>query len=328
MSPLATGGGSRYSFELALDRYVCYPMETAVLTVKAKLTNPARTLLCIHIPKNLEIEWIRMDEAGVTDLSVYSTEYDGKVLTIPLAKYLDPGSEAEILICVRLHSLRINHYVSFCAWMAADLPDRNEGLFKEPRGSRSIDLAVKSNAGYMRFLPEVYSYDDFINRFLMMFESFWKPVDQQISQVENYFDPDLTPEAFLPWLASWVGMEIDPSFPKNRIRELIRCAIPLSHSRGTAQSVKLFLEMYSGGKAEISEKKAQNMIVGGVMGLGDGIALGVDNKPNTVSVRLTAPKSELERTGFTKEKYTKKIGEFVRSMVPAHTVFTVSCKFE
>ena len=213
-------------------------------------------------------------------------------------------------------------------FLSADLPGKGDGFFTEPHGSRSIELTVKGNAEYLRFLPEVYNYDDFINRFLMMFETFWKPVNQQISQIENYFDPDLTPEVFLPWLASWVGMEIDPSFPKNRVRELIRCAIPLSHSRGTAQSIKLFLEMYSGGKVSLSEKKAQNFIIGGAMGLGDGIALGLDNKPNTVQVSMTVPKSELERTGFTKDKYSMKIREFIRSMVPAHTVFMLSCKFE
>ncbi len=328
MSPLASGGGSRYSFELALDRYVCYPMESAVLTVRAKLANPARPLLCIHLPKNLEIEWIRMDGVNDNDLTVYITEFDGKVVTVPLAKYWEPGTTAEIRLFFRLNAIRMNHYESFCAWTAADLPEFSGGLFTEPRGSRSVDLAVKSNASYLNFLPEVYNYDDFINRFLMMFESFWKPVDQQISQIENYFDPDLAPEQFLPWLASWVGMEIDPSFPGDRIRDLIRCAIPFSHSRGTAQSLKLFLEMYSGGKVDISERKAQNMLIGGSMGLGDGMALGLDNKPNTVLVKMTVPSSELDRTGFTKAKYAKKIKEFIRSIVPAHTVFTLTCNFE
>ena len=101
MSPLASGGGNRYSFDLSLDRYVCYPMETAVLTVQVKLSNPARTLLCVHLPKNLDIEWIRMDEVNEYDLSVYITEYDGKILSIPLAKYWVPGTEGEVHICFR-----------------------------------------------------------------------------------------------------------------------------------------------------------------------------------------------------------------------------------
>ncbi len=329
MSPMAMGGRDRYNFELALDRCVCYPMEKVTLTVRVKMDNPSRTLLCIHLPQKTEIESVRMTGVDDNFLSVYTNEFVGTLLTVPVAKYLDPGAEADILVDIRLNTLKINHYLSFCAWTAADIPDvPADGIFVEPRGSRSIDLAVKANASYLQYLPELYSYDDFVNRFLMMFESFWKPISQQITQVEDYFDPSLTPESFLNWLASWVGMQIDETFPKERIRLLIRNAIPFYHSRGTAKSLQFFLEMYSGGKVEIQELKAQNMVIGGIMGMGDGMALGKNNKPNTVLVNMTVPASELERTGFTKEKYEMKINSFIRSIVPAHTVFSLSCKFE
>ncbi len=318
----------RGNIELALDRGTCYPMESVRLYVRVRLETPSRPLLCIHLPQNTEMEYVHMD--GVEDhyLQVFTMAYSGKLLVIPLDKFLKTGSSADITIGVRLKSIFMNHYMSFCVWMAHDMPEGSVDFFTEPKGSRSVDLAVKSTAEYMRFLPEVYNYDDFINRFLMMFETFWKPINQQISQVENYFDPDLTPDSFLNWLASWVGMEIDETFPKDRIRMLIRNAIPFFHSRGTAQSLKLFLEMYSGGVVEVSERKAHNMVLGGPMGLGDGLALGKENKPNTVLVDMTVSSSELERTGFSKEKYAKKINEFIRSIVPAHTVFSLSCKFK
>ena len=232
MSPMAIGGRNRYNFELALDRYACYPMETVELTVRVRLETPMRTLLCIHLPQKTDMEEIHMNGVDDNALSVYTKDFDGKLVVVPLAKYLDPGGSSDIRIKVKLHTISLNHYMIFSAWMEADMPDTT-GLFTEPRGSRSIDLAVKSNADYMRFLPEVYVYDDFVNRFLMMFETFWKPINQQISQVENYFDPDLTPEAFLPWLASWVGMHIDESFPKERIRLLLKNAVYFFHCRGT-----------------------------------------------------------------------------------------------
>ena len=327
MSPMALGGRDRYTFELALDRYVCYPMEAVSLTIRARLESPVSTILCIHLPQKLEVETIHMDGIDDNFLTVYTHSFDGKLLAIPLAKYLEPGGSAEINIRVRLHSIPMNHMMNFTAWMAQDVPDLKGDFFVEPRGSRTIELEVKGNAEYLRYLPELYSYDDFVNRFLMMFESFWKPINQQIAQGENYYDPDLTPDQFLKWLASWVGMEIDETFPRERVRELIKNAIPFYHSRGTAESLRFFLEMYSGGKVEIKERKAHNMTIGGVMGLGDGIALGMDNKPNTVLVSMTVPVSELTRTGFTKEKYAKKIKSFIRNIVPAHTVFSLSCKY-
>lgn len=328
MSPMAFGGRDRYPFELALDRYVCYPMEAVLLTVRVRLESPMRTILCIHLPQKLEVEAIHMDGVDDNNLVVYSHEFDGKLLGVPLAKYLEPGGIAELRFELHLHSIPMNHTMEFTAWMVQDLPNFQGSFFSAPKGSRSVQLTVKANAEYLRYLPELYSYDDFVNRFLMMFESFWKPISQQISQGENYYDPGLTPDVFLEWLASWVGMKIDETFPQERVRDLIKAAIPFYHSRGTAESLRFFLEMYSGGSVEISERKAHNMVLGGTMGLGDGIALGVDNKPNTVIVSMTVPASELSRTGFTKEKYAKKIKSFIRDIVPAHTVFSLNCKFE
>ena len=328
MSPMAVSGRNRYPFELALDRYVCYPMEAVTLTIRVRLESPTRTILCIHLPQKTEIESISMDAVDDNMLTVYSQNFDGRLLAVQLSKYMNPGQSTELHLRIRLNTIRLNHYLSFCVWLASDIPELKGQFFAEPSDSRSIDLTVKANADYMRFLPEVYGYDDFVNRFLMMFESFWKPINQQISLGESYYDPYLTPDRFLDWLASWVGMEIDETFPKDRIRELIKNAVPFYHSRGTAESLRYFLEMYSGGKVEISERKAHNMIIGGSMGLGDGLALGTENKPNTVSVTLTVPFSELERTGFTKDKYAKKIKQFIRSIVPAHTVFLLSCKYQ
>ncbi len=328
MSILTPTGSDRNIVELALDRCVCYPMESVTLFVRASLEIPTRPLLCIHMPQNAEMEFVHMEGVDDFNLSVYTAEYDGKVLVIPLDKYLILGSSAEIQVGIRLHSIFMNHYISFCAWLDSEIPDGGGRFFNEPPESHSIDLKVNSQAEYMRFLPEVYSYDDFVNRFLMMFESFWKPINQQIGQFENYYDPDLTPESFLNWLACWVGMRIDETFPKDRIRMLIRNAIPFLHSRGTASSLKYFLELYSGGEVNVTERKAHNMVIGGMMGIGDGLALGMENKPNTVVVNMKVSDAELERTGFTKEKYIKKIKDFIRDIVPAHTVFSLTCNFE
>ena len=324
----AAAGNTGDFIELALDRNVCYPMETVNLFIRARMESPSKPLLCVHIPQKAEIGSVHMEGVDDNRLSVYTQACDGSLLVIPLNKYLGLGGTSDISVEIRLNTIPMNHFMSFCVWKAAEIPDKKKNFFTEPKGSVSIDLAVKSTAEYMRFLPELYSYDDFVNRFLMMFESFWKPVNQQISQIENYFDPDMAPESFLKWLASWVGMEIDETFPKERIRMLIRSAIPFFHSRGTAQSLKLFLEMYSGGVVEISERKAHNMVLGGPMGLGDGLALGMENKPNTVMVNMTVSAAELERTGFSKDKYAKKINDFIRSIVPAHTVFSLTCNFK
>ena len=80
MSPMAFGGRDRYSFELALDRYVCYPMESAEVTVRVRLENPMRTILCIHLPKMVDVEAIHMDGVDDNYLTVYSHDLTGRCL--------------------------------------------------------------------------------------------------------------------------------------------------------------------------------------------------------------------------------------------------------
>ena len=84
MSPLASGGRDRYSFELALDRYVCYPMESVELTVRVRLENPMRTILCLHLPQKTEITAVHMDDVDDNYLTVYTHDFDGKLLAIQL----------------------------------------------------------------------------------------------------------------------------------------------------------------------------------------------------------------------------------------------------
>jgi phage tail-like protein len=67
-------------------------------------------------------------------------------------------------------------------------------------------VTVLAHARYLRYLPALFAHDRLMNRFLMLFESFWEPINQQISNVDKYFDPAVTPTEFLPWLSSWIAL--------------------------------------------------------------------------------------------------------------------------
>jgi phage tail-like protein len=162
----------------------------------------------------------------------------------------------------------------------------------------------------------------------MLFESFWKPINEQIEQVDNYFDPDLTPPEFIPWLASWVGLPVDDSIPLDRMRALLRNAIPLFQRRGTRQALQTYLEIYTSGQVEIVERRAANFVLGASATLGNEIALGTANRPNTVQIRLRIPQSELERSRYSAQTYQRKMTEIVRSIIPAHVLYEVDCTFE
>ncbi len=82
-----------------------------------------------------------------------------------------------------------------------------------------------------------------------------------LENLDAYFDPYRCPDAFVPYLASWVDLERylpnllqnkatlnDVIFPSGlgRLRELILSAVFLSKWRGTTRGLKAFLEIATG----------------------------------------------------------------------------------
>jgi phage tail-like protein len=91
---------------------------------------------------------------------------------------------------------------------------------------------------------------------LALMEDHHTPAESVLSQLNTFFDPRRAPDAFVPYLASWVDLEIlldlshsedGPPTPAlstgvGRLRELVANAAMLSHWRGTRTGMRLFLE--------------------------------------------------------------------------------------
>jgi len=91
------------------------------------------------------------------------------------------------------------------------------------------------------------------------------PIERELNTIEKNFDPLQCPEASLPFLSSWAGLEriFDPrsleALNKNEyqqpiasgsghLRELLRSTKELSQWRGTNKGLVIFLEMATGIK--------------------------------------------------------------------------------
>ncbi len=185
-------------------------------------------------------------------------------------------------------------------------------------------VAVEAQGRYLRYLPEIYAQDDFMGRFLMLFESFWAPIESQIDNRHCYFDPDLTPESFLPWLASWVGMELDGRLPEERQRELLRSAVSLYRRRGTKDGLKDYLEAYTGGRAQVIEYRADNFRLGPEARLGPNIALGRENVPHTFSVVLHLPSPPPGKDPIRR----REVESIIEAEKPAHTGYKLVIRRE
>jgi phage tail-like protein len=110
-----------------------------------------------------------------------------------------------------------------------------------PRPRAQISRSV-----YSRFLPDLYQENDFLQRFLSIFEDIWEPLEQRQDYMHMYFDPRTCPAAFLPWLASWLGLTFNPHWPEARRRRLLAQAMDLYRWRGTPYGLIRMIEVCTG----------------------------------------------------------------------------------
>jgi phage tail-like protein len=307
--------------DLALDGSNHYPGELATLYLHFSVPQQAGSMLQLVMPRVMEVEKYILPPGVPATLPSVAEEEQNLIIFIPLLQeYFSSTETYDIQISARLRTFYIDQYLNIEANIVS--ADTVKISSKEAR------LAVLGKGSYLQYLPEIYENDDFTSRFLMLFESFWKPINQQIDQVDNYFDPDLTPPAFIPWLSSWLGLPLDSSLPLERMRTLLKNAMMLFQCRGTLQALKIYLEVYTAGEVTILERRATNFVLGPAAGLGMEVALGRDNRPNSVQINLRVAESELSRTQYSRETYQHKIMDVVRTLVPAHVSYDVNCMFE
>lgn len=92
-------------------------------------------------------------------------------------------------------------------------------------------------------LPAVYqelvnTKDDFLIRFVESLDEVLAPLYLVLDNVDAYLDPALTPPDFLPWLAEWVGVELDENWTEEQQRRLIGQAVEIYRWRGTIRGVR------------------------------------------------------------------------------------------
>ena len=115
------------------------------------------------------------------------------------------------------------------------------------------DRVAPIKSSYLDYLPALYRDDDLMGRFLLIFESIMKPLENTIDNLNLYFDPLMVPEPLLQWLASWFDLALDPSWPLHRRRELVKSGAELYRWRGTRRGLSEYLRIYTGAVPEISE---------------------------------------------------------------------------
>jgi phage tail-like protein len=120
------------------------------------------------------------------------------------------------------------------------------------------DLRLEFNQdGYLALLPAIYATEspcgDVVPRLLALFQGFLEKVESEINGLPLLFDPALTPEAFLDWLAEWLGVAIDESWPVSKRREAIAEAFAWFGRRGTRKGLEHSILFATGIPAVVEE---------------------------------------------------------------------------
>ncbi len=113
---------------------------------------------------------------------------------------------------------------------------------------------------YLRYLPSIFQENEFLGRYLRIFETIWEPLEWRQNHINLYFDPRTCPPSFLPWLAGWLDMAVNPYWPEGRIRRLVAEAADLYRWRGTAYGLKRLIEVVTGLTPTITEEPSQPFV--------------------------------------------------------------------
>ncbi len=302
-----------------VDSYNRYPGEVVTFYTRLEVRESlARPVLRFSLPEELELKDYRPPAEQSDLIPSLEVGESGRYLAWTLQKELPAGACYEFRAEATIMPLKIDVTLT----SQATVTDKDGNLL----AAESVSVAVRPKGKYLQSLPAIYEQDELMGRFLMLFESFWSPIETQIDSIYNYFDPRLTPVYFLPWLASWLDVELEEHWPEEGRRQLLRWAIALHRSRGTRWGLLKYLELYTGQKAEIIERRSKNFVLGTEVQLGPSIALGRGNTPHTFTVTLRLPpikaKSKKERKRL-EEVRQRTIEAIIERQKPAHTIYTL-----
>src|SRR5262249_7801556 len=114
---------------------------------------------------------------------------------------------------------------------------------RQPPGGR----AVRRRDWLSHQLPGGMVEDEFLVRFLTIFQDVADTVLHQVDTLPHMFDAAVAPDSMVRLMGHWIGIDwIDPSLPDPLQRRIVREYSALLQWRGTARGVKQLLELISG----------------------------------------------------------------------------------
>jgi phage tail-like protein len=306
------------------DYYHRYPGETVTFYTRVSVQQPLLGFsVRITVPEGLTLSDYRALSVDESAMPLIEFGLGDQHLTWVVVEELEAGSEWEYQVQAQVAPVFQDVTKESRAVAYSELREGEQVSAEE-----KVSVAVAAKGGYLRHLPALYQSDELMGRFLMLFESFWAPVEGQIDHLPLYFDPNMTPPDFLPWLASWFDVILDERLSEEQQRQLVQSAASLYRRRGTKQALQEYLKIYTGQPVEIIEHRAHDFRLGPEAMLGPGVALGTGNRPHTFTVILSLPPvpssagGKKERARQAQER-RRTLEAIIETEKPAHTTYTL-----
>lgn len=141
---------------------------------------------------------------------------------------------------------------------AAVLPDGGPVEQSRPVAPTRRDARVSKPRRHSQWLvnqlPVGMLNSDFFVRFVSLFQELAETLMDGADQVEHIPNATVTPVPMLSHLASWIGVQtVDQSLPEDLQRLILRSSARALAFRGTRRGLEGYLEMLSGGAAEVTD---------------------------------------------------------------------------
>ena len=112
------------------------------------------------------------------------------------------------------------------------------------------------NRSFLSYLPTIYQTggrEDFLGRFLGMFEAVYQDLDERIADSTKQLDPMTAEPEFLRWLAKWVGISNAHLWQEKRLRLLLDGIVRKNLIRGTREYTEHMIRTFTGERPFILE---------------------------------------------------------------------------
>lgn len=121
-------------------------------------------------------------------------------------------------------------------------------------------LLSVAKPSWLQHLPQVYqaSADEtgsLLRGLLYIFQHLNEQVTTTVAQIPQLLRPLEAPPEFLPWLSSWIALQLENDWPDEKKRRWLRYAPALYNIRGTRRALELLLEIYTGVRPSVIENE-------------------------------------------------------------------------